>query len=66
MFTRVFKATAVALAASGLVSAQTHTDCNPMKKSKSEPACHSRFRVESRLLTRLPQPARMTLLCPRP
>ncbi|KAK8037879.1 ice nucleation protein [Apiospora phragmitis] len=33
MFTRVFKATAVALAASGLVSAQTHTDCNPMKKT---------------------------------
>ncbi|KAK7953715.1 ice nucleation protein [Apiospora saccharicola] len=33
MFTRVLKATAVALAASGLVSAQTHTDCNPMKKT---------------------------------
>ncbi|KAK8034666.1 ice nucleation protein [Apiospora rasikravindrae] len=33
MFSRVFKATAVALAASGLVSAQTHTDCNPMKKT---------------------------------
>ncbi|KAK7935510.1 glycosidase crf1 [Apiospora marii] len=33
MFTRVLKATAVALAASGLASAQTHTDCNPMKKT---------------------------------
>ncbi|KAK8111455.1 uncharacterized protein PG998_007912 [Apiospora kogelbergensis] len=42
MFTRVFKATAVALAASGLVSAQTHTDCNPMKKTCPDDAALSK------------------------
>ncbi|KAF4978316.1 hypothetical protein FZEAL_5289 [Fusarium zealandicum] len=33
MFTRVFSTAAVALAAVGMVSAQTYTDCNPLKKS---------------------------------
>ncbi|KAK6834386.1 cell wall glucanosyltransferase mwg1 [Apiospora arundinis] len=42
MFSRVLKATAVALAASGLVSAQTHTDCNPMKKTCPDDAALSK------------------------
>ncbi|KAF4945483.1 hypothetical protein FSARC_14416 [Fusarium sarcochroum] len=33
MFTKAFSAAVVALAASGLVSAQTYTDCNPLKKT---------------------------------
>lgn len=34
MFSKLFTTAAVALAASGLVSAQTHSDCNPVKGDK--------------------------------
>jgi hypothetical protein len=33
MFSKALSTAAVVLAAAGLVSAQTYTDCNPLKKS---------------------------------
>lgn len=34
MFSKVFSAATVVLAASQLASAQTYTDCNPLEKSE--------------------------------
>ncbi len=37
MISKTFASAVVALAASGLVSAQTFTDCNPLEKSMFSP-----------------------------
>jgi hypothetical protein len=34
MFSKAFTTAAMALACAGMVSAQTFTDCNPLKKSE--------------------------------
>lgn len=47
MFSKIFSAAAVALAASQLVSAQTSTKCNPMDTSKFMPAFTPRARFNA-------------------